>query len=89
MSLGGTVSEVAWKTKPSWYVITKTDRAVSTDLQIFMAKRIHASSIEIPSCHVVMLAHPDVVNSVIRRNVGGSTKRVGARQPAIVVRQVG
>lgn len=70
-SLGGTVSEVAWKTKPSWYLITKTDRAVSTDLQIFMSKRIHASSFEIPSCHVVMLAHPDVVSSVITLAASG------------------
>jgi pimeloyl-ACP methyl ester carboxylesterase len=64
-SLGGVATEAAWKTKHSWYVITETDRAVSTDLQIFMANRIHASSFKIPSCHVVMLAHPDVVSSII------------------------
>jgi pimeloyl-ACP methyl ester carboxylesterase len=64
-SLGGAVDEVAWKTKPSWYLITEGDRAVSTDLQIFMAKRIHASSVKIPSCHVVMLSHPQVVSSLI------------------------
>lgn len=64
-SLGGVATQAAWKNKPSWYLITETDRAVSTDLQVFMAKRIHASSVTIPSCHVVMLAHPEVVNSVI------------------------
>jgi hypothetical protein len=64
-SLGGTVDEVAWRAKPSWYLITEGDRAVSTDLQIFMANRIHASSFKIPSCHVVMLSHPDVVSSLI------------------------
>ena len=64
-SLGGAVTEASWKQKPSWYVITETDRAVSTDLQIFMANRAHASFVKVPSCHVVMLSHPDVVSSVI------------------------
>ena len=64
-SLGGAVTEAAWKTKHAWYLITETDRAVSTDLQVFMATRAQASSFKIPSCHVVMLAHPDVVSSLI------------------------
>ncbi len=64
-SLGGAVDDVAWKDKPSWYLITEGDRAVSTDLQLFMAHRIHASSFKIPSCHVVMLSHPDLVSSLI------------------------
>jgi pimeloyl-ACP methyl ester carboxylesterase len=64
-SLGGNVTAAAWKNKPSWYLITETDRAVSTDLQRFMAKRISASSFAVPSCHVVMLAHPDVASLII------------------------
>ena len=64
-ALGGAVTMAAWKSKPSWYLITENDRAVSTDLQVFMANRIQASSFKIPSCHVVMLAHPDEVNSII------------------------
>ncbi len=64
-SLGGNVTEVAWKNKPSWYLITQTDRAVATSLQMFMAKRINASSFAVPSCHVVMLSHPDLASSII------------------------
>jgi pimeloyl-ACP methyl ester carboxylesterase len=64
-SLGGVVTQAAWKQKPSWYVITDTDRAVSTDLQKFMANRIQASTYEVTSCHVVMLSHPVEVSSVI------------------------
>ena len=64
-SLGGIATEAAWKDKPSWYLVTKNDRAVSTDLQRFMAKRANASMFEIPSCHLVMILHPDVVTSVI------------------------
>lgn len=64
-SLGGVATEAAWKTKPSWYLITENDRAVSTDLQIFMANRAHASSFRVPSCHLVMRSHPELVSSII------------------------
>ncbi|MEI9975866.1 MAG: alpha/beta hydrolase [Ignavibacteriota bacterium] len=64
-SLGGTVTEAAWKQKPSWYVITDTDRAVATALQTTMASRAKASTYRVPSCHVVMLSHPAEVSTVI------------------------
>lgn len=64
-SLGGVATETAWKTKPSWYLITENDRAVSTDLQIFMANRINAFSFRVPSCHLVMRSHPELVSKII------------------------
>jgi len=64
-SLGGVVTQASWKQKPSWYVVTDADRAVSTDLQKFMANRAQASVFEVSSCHVVMFSHPAEVNNVI------------------------
>jgi pimeloyl-ACP methyl ester carboxylesterase len=64
-SLGGVATVAAWKEKHSWYLITENDRAVSTSLQISLARKIKASSFKIPSCHVVMLAHPDVATALI------------------------
>lgn len=71
-SLGGAVTQAAWKQKPSWYIITDTDRAVSTDLQKSMASRIKASTYEVRSCHVVMLSHPAEVSTVITLAALGS-----------------
>jgi pimeloyl-ACP methyl ester carboxylesterase len=71
-SLGGAVTQAAWKQKSSWYVITDTDRAVSTDLQKSMASRIKASIYEVSSCHVVMLSHPAEVSTVITLAALGS-----------------
>jgi pimeloyl-ACP methyl ester carboxylesterase len=65
LSLGGAVTQAAWEVKPSWYLVTETDRAVSTELQLSMANKIHASIIKIPSCHVVMLSHPEEVSTFI------------------------
>jgi pimeloyl-ACP methyl ester carboxylesterase len=71
LSLGGTVTQTAWQDKPSWYVVTETDRAVSTQLQLTMAKKIHASILKIPSCHVVMLSHPEEVSAFITQAAFG------------------
>jgi pimeloyl-ACP methyl ester carboxylesterase len=70
-SLGGAVTQAAWKQKPSWYVVMDTDRAVSTDLQKFMATRIQASVYGVSSCHVVMLSHPAEVSAVITLAASG------------------
>ncbi|MGB6986640.1 MAG: alpha/beta hydrolase [Candidatus Aquilonibacter sp.] len=56
---------VAWKTKPSWYVVAKNDHTVQPDLERFFAKRMGATVTELPSSHVAMLSHPDEVAKVI------------------------
>jgi pimeloyl-ACP methyl ester carboxylesterase len=57
---------VAWKTKPSWYIVATNDRTVQPDLERSLAKRMNATTYEVESSHVVMLAHPDFVLDVIR-----------------------
>jgi pimeloyl-ACP methyl ester carboxylesterase len=57
--------EPAWKKKPSWYVVAQQDKTIHPDLERFMAKRMKAKTIEIPSCHTMMLSHPDEVLQVI------------------------
>jgi len=60
--VGGT----AWRSKPSWYIVAKNDRTVPPDMERFVAKRMGATTTEVASSHVIMLAHPDVVIDVIR-----------------------
>jgi pimeloyl-ACP methyl ester carboxylesterase len=57
---------VAWKSKPSWFVVANNDRTVHPDLQRFAAKRMGASVHAIDSSHVPMLSHPKFVIDVIR-----------------------
>ena len=71
---------VAWKTKPSWYIVANQDRTVHPDLERFLAKRMGATTHAIDSSHVAMLSHPSVVVDVIRaaaRAVQGSTAAAG------------
>jgi pimeloyl-ACP methyl ester carboxylesterase len=57
---------VAWRSKPSWYIVAKNDRTVQPELQRFLAKRMGAATHEVASSHVPMLSHPDLVINVIR-----------------------
>jgi pimeloyl-ACP methyl ester carboxylesterase len=58
---------VAWKSKPSWYVLARNDQTVHPDLQRALVKRINATVVEADSSHVTMLSQPEVVIDVIRK----------------------
>lgn len=57
---------VAWRSKPSWYVVASEDRTVNPELERFVAKRMGAKTVEVASSHVPMLSRPDEVLDVIR-----------------------
>jgi pimeloyl-ACP methyl ester carboxylesterase len=57
---------VAWRTKPSWAIVANNDQTVHPDLERASAKRMGATTYDVDSSHVPMLAHPDFVIDVIR-----------------------
>ncbi len=59
------VSNVAWKTKPSWYIVSALDGAIAPDLERFFAKRMKATTTELNASHVSMLSKPNEVAAVI------------------------
>lgn len=61
------LGNVAWKSKPSWFIVATKDQTVHPDLQRFLAKRMGATVVEVDSSHVPMLSKPDVVIDVIRK----------------------
>ena len=58
---------IAWRSKPSWYIVASEDRAVHPDLERFVAKRMGATTVELASSHVPMLSQPQAVLDVIRK----------------------
>ena len=62
----GSAPGVAWKAKPSWYIVATQDRTVQPDLERYLAKRMNATTYEVESSHVVMLSQPEFVLDVIR-----------------------
>lgn len=57
---------VAWRSKPSWYIVASEDHTVHPELERFVAKRMGATTIELRSSHVPMLSQPHAVLDVIR-----------------------
>ena len=73
------IKGAAWKTKPSSYIVAKSDRTVHPDLERFCAKRMRAVTTEVESSHVPMLSNPGVVVDVIRK--AATAVQAGAAAP--------
>ena len=72
------IDGVAWKSKPSWYIVAKNDRTVHPDLERFVAKRMGATTFETDSSHVPMLSQPDFVLDVVRKASNAVRKDIAA-----------
>jgi len=55
----------AWKTVRSWYLVATDDQAIPPDAERMFAKRMGATTVEVPSSHVAMVSHPDEVATLI------------------------
>ena len=64
-AFGASVPVAAWKSIPTWYIVSKNDRAINPDVERFYAKRANAKTTEIASSHVPFLSHPSEVAKVI------------------------
>jgi pimeloyl-ACP methyl ester carboxylesterase len=65
-ALGGTITEAAWRTKPSWYLHVTDDRMIPPSAQRSMAERIGATIRETPGSHAVYVSRPKTVADLIR-----------------------
>lgn len=63
--------EPAWKTVPSWDLITVADKAIPPAAQQFMAVRAGAHVSTVASAHDVMISHPEAVTKVVEQAARG------------------
>jgi pimeloyl-ACP methyl ester carboxylesterase len=64
-------TKAAWKTKPSWYLVSQHDNAIPPDAERFMAKRMGAVTEEIDGSHTAFIAQPVRVAGFIRKASAG------------------
>jgi pimeloyl-ACP methyl ester carboxylesterase len=57
----------AWRSKPSWYAVSKRDRTTSPELERFLAQRMKAKTIEVDSGHLSLITHPRQITELILR----------------------
>jgi pimeloyl-ACP methyl ester carboxylesterase len=64
-ALAGSVSEPAWRTKPSWYLVATEDRMIPPPAQHQMATRAGSTVAEAAGSHAIYISKPEVVAALI------------------------
>jgi pimeloyl-ACP methyl ester carboxylesterase len=70
-ALSGVISEPAWKTKPSWYLVATEDRMIPPDAQRAMSRRAGSTVVEVRGSHAVYVSQPQAVASLIQKAATG------------------
>lgn len=73
-ALNGQVTAPAWKSRPSWYLVTADDRMIPAPAQRQMAARAGATVVETPGSHAVYVANPQVVADLIEQAAQAAAK---------------
>ena len=70
-ALNGTISQPAWKTKPSWYLVATDDRMIPPPAQRAMSKRAGSTVVEVSGSHSVYVSQPTAVAGLIAKAAKG------------------
>ncbi len=70
-ALSGTISEPAWKAKPSWYLVVTEDRMIPPVAQRAMAKRAGSAVVEVKGSHAIYVSQPGAVAALIEQAAKG------------------
>jgi pimeloyl-ACP methyl ester carboxylesterase len=68
-ALAGEVSEPAWKSRSSWYLVATADRMIPPDAQRFMSKRAGSTVVEAEGSHAIYVSKPAPVAELIQTAV--------------------
>jgi pimeloyl-ACP methyl ester carboxylesterase len=66
-ALNGTISKAAWKTKPSWYLVTTDDKMIPPEAQRLMSKRAGSTVVEVAGSHAIYESQPHAVAKLIEQ----------------------
>src|SRR5881392_2142460 len=66
-ALAGAITEPAWRTKPSWYLVVTDDRMIPPVAQRFMSKRAGSTVRESPGSHAIYVSRPAPVVALIEQ----------------------
>lgn len=67
---GERTTAAAWRSKPSWYAVSKLDQTINPDLERFLAKRMNATTVELEAGHLSLVSHPKEVADLILAAAG-------------------
>jgi pimeloyl-ACP methyl ester carboxylesterase len=74
-ALAGSITEPAWRLKPSWYLVATEDRMIPPPAQRVMSERAGSTVVEAAGSHSIYVSHPAAVVALI----GQAASTVAAR----------
>lgn len=66
-ALGGQITQPAWRSKPSWYLVATDDRMIPPPAQRMMAERAGATVSEAAASHSVYVSQPQATADLIKQ----------------------
>ena len=72
-ALSGAITQPAWRSKPSWYLVATNDRMIPPDAQRAMSKRAGSTVVEVEGSHAVYVSQPQAVASLIETAMKGAS----------------
>jgi pimeloyl-ACP methyl ester carboxylesterase len=66
-ALGGEISDAAWRSKPSWYLVTTDDRMIPPSAQREMSARAGSTVVEVAGSHSIYVSQPAVVADLVAK----------------------
>ena len=86
-ALEGAVTQPAWKTKPSWYLVASDDKMIPPDAQRAMSKRAGSTVVEVKGSHAIYVSRPREVAAIITKAAQGAASATREPSRAGAVRQ--
>jgi len=77
-ALSGAITQPAWRSKPSWYLVATNDRMIPPDAQRAMSKRAGSTLVEVEGSHAVYVSQPQAVASLIETAAKGASVHLAA-----------
>jgi pimeloyl-ACP methyl ester carboxylesterase len=71
-ALGGSITEAAWRTKPSWYLVATEDRMIPPPAQRAMSERAGSTVVETAGSHAIYVSQPAAVVALIEQATSGA-----------------
>ena len=71
-ALSGTITDPAWKSKPSWYLVATEDRMIPPPAQRLMSQRAGATVVEVAGSHAIYVSQPAAVAELIAKAAKGT-----------------
>jgi pimeloyl-ACP methyl ester carboxylesterase len=78
-ALGGSITEPAWRIKPSWYLVATEDRMIPPPAQRAMSERAGSTVVEVAGSHAIYVSEPAAVAALIKQ-AASAVSAVSARQ---------